>query len=301
MTKTYTTWREDITQVYDQSCGNRVESVEDANKMVGAGFVMDATGYSLELNHSKETVWPAQPDDPDELADTLTEFAVLSGAFILNLSTPLFMGFERPYTLTLQRDGVMNVNSNSMVSTESKAGTNGSVRVDMYDNSRLQLDCTIFSWDGDFSINDNAVMAVSARSVDPYDHLTELHGTSTLNLAADQISAGAEPWRVSLFEGAPKLNIMARSAGVDPLQSTDAEAAYPKAIIDFASSTRGTVVLDTPEAHAFTMGLLNERGTFSVDGRVINIQGNGAFNVTYNSSVQRDGFTTGTITITKVR
>ncbi len=45
----------------------------------------------------------------------------------------------------------------------------------------------------------------------------------------------------------------------------------------------------------------NSRNTFSVDGKVTYIQSGGAFTIVYNPSVQRDGFTTGTITITKVR
>ena len=110
-----------------------------------------------------------------------------------------------------------------------------------------------------------------------------------------------DQWIVSIFDGTPQLNIMAYSVGGDPLQSRDAEATYPKGIIDFASSSKGTVAIDMPSASAFTLSLLNQRGTFSLDGRVIDMRTDGQFKVGYAQNVQRGDFTTQTMIITKER
>jgi hypothetical protein len=305
MTKVYTTWHSYETQVYDQQCGDNTEgdfgTATNFNKNVGAGFIMDAPGKKLVLNDGQGINWPASPQDPEEFLDTVTEFGIFSGKFVCNTHENIFMGKKRSFSLVLQRDGSMELKADSKISTESDAGSNGSVGVEMYDSTSLNLSSNGFVWDGTYSINDSATLNISAQHVIPHDHLTQLYGTPTVNVVTNSIKETADPWRVSLFQGTPQLNIMALSKGGDPLNSSVVEVNYPKGIIDFASVSRGTVVLDVPGPNAFTLSILNSRGTFAVDGRVANVNEGNGFNVSYGSGVQRNGFTTGTITITKVR
>ncbi|EKS6337574.1 MULTISPECIES: hypothetical protein [Enterobacter] len=305
MTKVYTTWHSYETQVYDQQCGDNTEgdfgTATNFNKKVGAGFIMDAPGKNLVLNDGQGIIWPSSPQDPEELPDTVTEFGIFSGKFGCNTHESIFMGKKRSFSLVLQRDGSMELRADSIISTESDAGSNGFVGVEMYDCSSLNLSSNGFIWDGTYSINDSATLNISAQHVIPHDHLTQLYGTSEVNVVTNLIKETADPWRISLFQGTPQLNIMALSKGGDPLNSSVAEVSYPQGIIDFTSVSRGTVVLDVPVANTFILNILNSRGTFAVDGKVTNIAEGNGFKFSYGSDVQRNGFTTGTITITKVR
>lgn len=301
MTKIYTTWDANETQIYDQQCGDKTETDSDFNKNIGAGFIMDAVGKSLNLKNSVGVFWPAAPNDPDELADTVTEFGIFSGVFSYTSGMSVFMGLQRPFRLTSQRDGSMKITVDSVISTASHEDSNGSVDIGMYDTSMLSLSSGIFEWGGRFSAYDSTKLDIFTPRVIPHDSLTELHGKSVLNLTTNNIMVTKDQWRISLFDGAPQLNIIVYSVGGDPLQSRDAEAAYPKGIIDFASSSKGTVAIDMPSANTFTLSLLNQRGTFSLDGRVIDMRTDGQFKIGYAHDVQRGSFTTDTMIITKER
>ncbi len=81
--KIYTNWSPFETQVYDQSCGDDQEIDNDFGKNVGAGFIMDAEGKSLTLSAGSDVYWPDSGIDPDAFLDTVTEFGILSGHFVL--------------------------------------------------------------------------------------------------------------------------------------------------------------------------------------------------------------------------
>ncbi|MFW7226910.1 MULTISPECIES: hypothetical protein [unclassified Serratia (in: enterobacteria)] len=61
MTKIYTTWDANETQIYDQQCGDKTEIDSDFNKNIGTGFIMDAVGKSLKLKDSVGVFWPVSP------------------------------------------------------------------------------------------------------------------------------------------------------------------------------------------------------------------------------------------------
>ncbi|MFW7226909.1 MULTISPECIES: hypothetical protein [unclassified Serratia (in: enterobacteria)] len=116
------------------------------------------------------------PTDPNELADAVTEFGIFSGMFSYASGMSVFMGQQRPFKLTSQRDGSMKITVDSKLNTASNEDSNGSVDVEMYDTSMLSLSCSIFEWGGRFSTYDSTKLDIFTPRVIPYDSLTELLG-----------------------------------------------------------------------------------------------------------------------------
>lgn len=304
--KIYTAWSPFETQIYDQSCGDNQETDNDFGKNVGAGFIMDAEGKSLTLSTNSDVYWPNSDNDPDAFIDTVTEFGILSGHFALTQRTSgaLCLGNERSFSLTLQREGSMVLEHPGIQMETRSRGEYGSVRVEMYDASQLTFSGLNIFWGGEFSVYDNARLNFFEEHVTPYTGLTKLYDTSEFNLSTNRIYASNSPereWRISLADGSPQLNILAHTSGGDPLQTQNEAAPYPEAILDFGASSRGTIAIDMPDANAFMLTLLDSRKTFSVNGKPVYVGNSSQFNHSFQNGVQRNGFTTGVMTITKVR
>ncbi|MEL4376466.1 hypothetical protein [Brucella cytisi] len=145
--KIYTNWSPFETQVYDQSCGDDQEIDNDFGKNVGAGFIMDAEGKSLTLSAGSDVYWPDSGIDPDAFLDTVTEFGILSGHFVLaqHTSNALNLGTERSFSLTLQREGSMVLEHPAVQMETRSRGEYGGTRVEMYDASQLTFSGRIFT------------------------------------------------------------------------------------------------------------------------------------------------------------
>lgn len=113
---------------------------------------MDAEGKSLTLSTNSDVYWPNSDNDPDAFIDTVTEFGILSGHFALTQRTSgaLNLGSDRPFSLTLQREGSMVLEHPGIQMETRSRGDYGSVRVEMYDASQLTFSGLNIFWGESF-------------------------------------------------------------------------------------------------------------------------------------------------------